>query len=378
MKLMHLSDLHLGLRLKEQSMLEDQEYILDRILELAEKESPDAVLIAGDVYDKSVPSAEAVALFDRFLQALSDGGRKIFVLSGNHDSAERIAFGSGLMRRAGVYMSPVYNGVLEPVTLKDEYGEADFFMLPFVKPIHVRRYFPEDDIETYTDAVSAALSRAALTPGRRSILLTHQFVSGAGRCDSETVSVGGTDNVDASAFDAFDYVALGHLHGPQFVERETLRYCGTPLKYSFSEAAQEKSVTIVELAEKGNVTVRTVPLKPLRDLRELRGTYDELMSRSFYEGTAKEDYLHFILTDEDLVPLAMSRMRTVYPNLLHISYDNSTTRAAAMPELSSAEEVLSPLDYLERFFRQRNGREMNEKQRELAERLFAEAEEELK
>ena len=284
MKLLHLSDLHLGKRVNEFSMLEDQKYILSEIIQIVEKEAPDAVLIAGDVYDKSVPPAEAVELFDDFLVRLSRLGTQVFVISGNHDSPERVAFGGRLMDPSGIHMSPVYSGQVQPVPLTDAFGTVNIYMLPFVKPIHVRRFFPEAETGTYTDALRTAVEQMSVDPAARNVLITHQFVTGAWRSESEDISVGGTDNVDASVFDAFDYVALGHIHGPQHVGRETMRYCGTPLKYSFSEAGHQKSVTAVELGEKGSVQVRAIPLTPRRDMREIRGTYLELTAKSYYDG----------------------------------------------------------------------------------------------
>ena len=300
MKFIHLSDLHLGKRVNEYSMLEDQQYILKEIIRIVDDEQPQGVLIAGDVYDKSVPTAEAVALLDDFLVQLSQRGLQVYLISGNHDSPERMAFGGRLMEQSGIHIAPVYNGTAAVYTLADEYGPVHIHLLPFVKPAYVRRYFPEQEITSYTDAVTTAIQAMEVDREQRNILVTHQFVTGATRCDSEEVSVGGTDQVDVSAFEPFDYVALGHLHGPQTVGRETVRYCGTPLKYSFSEAGHHKSVTVVELGEKGNVAVRTVPLTPLRDLVELRGSYEQLTLRDFYQGTSyPQDYVHITLTDEE-------------------------------------------------------------------------------
>ena len=230
MKLIHLSDLHLGKRVNEFSMLEDQAYILQEILEIIDDEAPDAVLVAGDVYDKSIPPAEAVELFDDFLVRLARRKLPVFIISGNHDSPERLAFAGRLIDASGIHLSPVYHGCVEPLTLCDEHGEVDIFMLPFVKPANVRRFFPDEAIDSYTDALRVAIGRMPVDPARRSVLVTHQFVTGAARCESEELSVGGSDNVDSSVFDAFDYVALGHLHGPQNVAEERVRYCGTPLK----------------------------------------------------------------------------------------------------------------------------------------------------
>lgn len=364
MKLIHLSDLHLGKRVNEFSMLEDQKYILTKILNIIDDEKPDGVLIAGDVYDKSVPPAEAVQLFDDFLVRLAGRGLKVFVISGNHDSPERIAFGARLMDRSGVYLSPVYDGAVQPVTLADEYGEVRVYMLPFVKPSHVRRYETEEEIATYTDAVRVAVRNMAVDPAARSTLMTHQFVTGASRSDSEDVSVGGADNVDAAVFDAFDYVALGHLHHPQSVGRETVRYCGTPLKYSFSEASGQKSVTVVTLAQKGNITVRAVPLVPKHDMREIRGAYAELTLRSFYENTTyQNDYMHITLTDEEDIPDAIGKLRAIYHNIMKLDYDNARTRAHS--EITGADDVeqKTPLELFGALYEKQNNRPMTDEQR---------------
>lgn len=365
MKIIHLSDLHLGKRVNEFSMIPEQENAIEQIIKITCDEKPDAVIIAGDVYDKSQPSAEAVRLFDRLICGLSDICGHVFVISGNHDSAERIAFGGRIMERGGVHMSPVYDGKTEPRTLRDEYGEVDFFMLPFIKPSHVRAVFEDADISSYTDAVRCAVEAMNVRPDRRSVLITHQFVTGAGTCDSEEVSVGGSDNVDASVFEPFDYVALGHIHGPQHIGRETIRYCGTPLKYSFSEENHKKSVTIVELKEKGDVQIKTVPVVPIHDMRSIKGEYDELMSKAFYEGTRKDDYLRITLTDERDIPNAVSRLRTVYPNIMRLAYDNSRSRAGAA-ELKAAEtELRTPAELFAELFKKQNNKEMTDEQKEI-------------
>ena len=367
MKLIHLSDLHLGKRVNEFSMLEDQQYILTEILRIIDEEQPDGVLIAGDVYDKTVPSAEAVALLDDFLVRLAKRDLQIFLISGNHDSPERMAFGGRLMEGSGVHLAPVYDGRVSPITLTDAYGTVNFYLLPFVKPTHVRRCFPEREITTYTDALAAAIEAMGVDTAGRNVLVTHQFVTGAARCDSEELSVGGTDNVDVSVFDPFDYVALGHIHGPQRVGRETVRYCGTPLKYSFSEAGHQKSVTVVELEAKGSVSVRTVPLVPLRDLVELRGTYEELTFRGFYEGTSyQKDYVHITLTDEEDVPDAMRKLQIIYPNLMKLDYDNRRTRAGTRLDGAEDAEQKSPLELLEEFYEKQNGQPMGEEQQAFA------------
>lgn len=362
MKLVHLSDLHLGKRVNGFSMLEDQVYILNQILDIIDVEQPDAVLIAGDVYDKSVPSAEAVQVLDDFLCKLAQRQLQVFIISGNHDSPERIAFGARLMNVCGIHLSPVYNGKVAPIVLSDKWGALNIYMLPFIKPAHVHRWYEDEKIESYTDAMEVAIRQMHVDPVERNILITHQFVTGAERSESELISVGGSDNVDAAVFEPFDYVALGHIHGPQHIGRETIRYCGTPLKYSFSEAKHKKSVTVVELQAKSAVTVRTVPLMPQRDMREIRGTYMELTDRKNYINTAKEDYLHITLTDEEDVPDAIGRLRAVYPNLMKLDYDNTRTRSGAVLTQAEAIDQKSPLELFAEFYEQQNGQAMTQEQ----------------
>lgn len=372
MKFIHLSDLHLGKRINGCSMVEDQQYILKEILRIVDQEKPDGVLIAGDVYDKAVPSAEAVALLDQFLVDLSRRALQVFLISGNHDSPERLSFGGRLMAGSGIHLAPVYTGAVSPMELEDAYGPVRIYLLPFLRPAQVRRWFPEQEITSYTEAMAAAIGAMAVDSQVRNVLVTHQFVTGAARCDSEEVSVGGSDNVDAAVFAPFDYVALGHIHGPQSVERETVRYCGTPLKYSFSEAGHQKSLTVVELGEKGSVSVSTRPLHPLRDLVELRGTYEELTRRDFYEATSyREDYVHITLTDEDDIPDAVGRLRVIYRNLMKLDYDNRRTRAGLMPSAEPPQQRKDPLDLLEDFYQLQNGQPMIPEQREFAQKLMA-------
>lgn len=362
MKLLHISDLHLGKRVNGFSMLEEQTNILQEILRILEAERPDAVLIAGDVYDKPVPAAEAVQLLDDFLCDLARHKAPVLLISGNHDSPERVAFGGRLMERSGVHVSPVYGGKVKPVVLTDTWGEVRIYLLPFLKPAHVRRWYPDETIESYTDALRVAIAHMEVEAGIRNVLVTHQFVTGAARCESEERSVGGADNVDAAVFDAFDYVALGHLHGPQSVGRESIRYCGSPLKYSFSEARHQKSVTVVELAEKGSVQVRTVPLTPKHEVREIKGSYRELTAKSFYDGTATDDYLHVTLTDETDVPDALGKLRVIYPNLMKLDYDNARTRADHRLPEQAAVEQRSPLDLFAQFYETQNNHPMTEEQ----------------
>ena len=362
MKLIHLSDLHLGKRVNDFPMLEDQAYILDRILEIIDAEQPEAVLIAGDVYDKTIPSSEAVALLDDFLVKLADRSLAVLLISGNHDSPERLAFANRLMEGRGVYIAPVYHGEVTPVTLEDVHGLVDFWLLPFLKPVHLRRFFPEEGVESYTDAMACAIRHMPLDPTRRNVLVTHQFVTGAERCESEEASVGGADNVDASVFAPFDYVALGHLHGPQSIGEERVRYCGTPLKYSFSEVRHQKSVTVIELEEKGTLNLRAVPLTPKRDMVELRGGFAQISSPAFYEQVDRDAYVRVILTDENDIYGAMGQLRSIYPNLMRLDYDNPRTRSGTA-ELEEADVKRNPLELFEEFYQQQNHQPMSEEQR---------------
>lgn len=370
MKLIHISDLHIGKRVNEFSMIEDQRYVLEQILMVVESEQAEGVIIAGDIYDKPVPTAEAVQVFDEFLTRLSGYHIPIFAISGNHDSAERVAFGAKLMSGSGVYLSPVYEGKVEPVCVKDSYGELCIYLLPFIKPAVVRYVFEDEEIRSYDDAVRAAVSHMQIDTQKRNVLVAHQFVTGAGRCESEDITVGGIDQVDASVFEPFDYAALGHLHSPQHVGRETVRYCGTPLKYSFSEANQEKSVTIVELKEKDNILIHTVKLKPLHDMRKIRGTYLEVTERSFYQSTDREDYIQVTLTDEEDIPDGMQKLRIIYPNLMRLEYDNQRTRESQIVEGSANVERKSELELFEEFYELQNNQPMSRQQREFAKNLI--------
>ena len=370
MKLIHLSDLHIGKRVNEVSMLEDQAYILEQILAIIDGETPDAVLIAGDVYDKTVPPAEAVTLFDDFLCRLARREIPVLLISGNHDSPERLAFGRRLMAAGGIHISPVYSGDITPVTLHDAHGPVHFWLLPFLKPAHVRRFAPDETIESYTDAVRVAVEHMAVDTTQRNVLLTHQFVTGAATCESEELSVGGSDNVDAAVFEGFDYVALGHLHGPQNMGSPRIRYCGTPLKYSFSESQHHKSVTVVHLGPKGELTLQLRPLTPRRDLRQLRGAFAQLTDRAFYAGEETQDYLHIILTDEEDVPEAMGRLRLIYPHVMKLSYDNTRTRADRVIDGAEAIRRKSPLELFGELYELQNNRPLSEQQRRFTQELI--------
>lgn len=381
MRLIHLSDLHIGKRVNEFSMLEDQEYILKEILGIIDDEQPDGVIIAGDVYDKSVPSEEAVKLLDSFLTSLTKRKLQVYIISGNHDSAAKLAFASSLIDLSGIHISPVYDsaqiammgdGLVRPYKLEDGKGQmANIYMLPFVKPAMVRAVFSDeaDDIKDYTDACRVAVEHMDVDEKVTNILVAHQFVTGAVRSESEE-NVGGLDNVDVSVFDSFDYVALGHIHGPQKVGRETVRYCGTPLKYSLSEANHTKSVTVVDIPENKKIEIRTVPLVPMHELRKVKGTFDELMDRRNYEGTAVDDYLYVVLTDEDDVPDVLGKLRTVYPNVMKLGYDNTRTRVTQTIDDGAVLEGKKPIDLFGELYEKQNNQEMSDEQRSFVQNII--------
>ena len=372
MKLVHLSDLHLGKLVSGFSMVADQQYILKQIEEIIEAERPDAVLLAGDLYDKSVPSAEAVRMLDHFLTWLAERRITTIAISGNHDSAVRTAFASAILAQEGIHMAPVYDGHIEPILLQDAYGEVAIYSLPYIKPIHVRQAFPEEEAGDYDQALRVAVSHIPLSGARRNVLLTHQFITGASRADSEEMAVGGLDQVDGEVFAAFDYVAAGHLHRPQNLQNGRIRYCGTPLKYSFSEERDAKSVTVVELGEKGDRRVRTVPLSPLHDMRTLRGSYHDLMRPASYQGAGQEDYLRIVLTDEEEILNGFGRLQTAYPNLMKLEYDNRRTRAQDRGEEVPAGKDKRPSEWFAALYEKQNGEPMRPAQEALLKGLIEE------
>ena len=370
MKIMHLSDLHIGKKVNEYSMLQDQIYILKEILRIIDNEKVETVIIAGDVYDRSLPPNEALELFDEFLYQLSSRNVNVFVISGNHDSPERISYGGRMMTENKIFLSPVYDGNVKPITLNDDYGEVIFYLLPFVRPADIRRYFPDENIENYTDAVKVAIDNMNVDFSERNILVTHQFVTGAELSESEDIIVGGTDNVSGDVFDGFDYVALGHIHREQTVGKDNIRYCGTPLKYSFSEAKNIKSVTILDFNDKGNIEYSKIPLTPFRDMREIRGTYYELTLKSNYESTNTEDYLHITLTDEEDIPDAIGKLRSIYPNIMKLDYDNLRTRGSGTVDAIENIESKSPFELFADLFKQQNNQDMSEEQEEIMRNLI--------
>ncbi len=369
MKMIHLSDLHLGKRLNQFSLLEDQKYILNQILEIAENEQPDCIIIAGDVYDKSIPSAEAVSIFDNFLSRLAEQNLPVLIISGNHDSPERVAFGAQIMKYRQIYLSPVYDGKIQPITLKDKFGEVRFYMLPFIKPFTVRNIFKEKKINSYTDAATAAVEAMQVDTSVRNVLIAHQFITGAEQCDSEEIYVGGLENIDANVFSVFDYTALGHLHSPQNVGgNPRIRYCGTPLKYSFSEVHHHKSVTIVQLGEKDALPeIKTIPLTPKIDMQEITGKFDELIRME-----KSDNYTRIMLTDEEMIPDAVNRLRRKFPNLMTLDYENQhETTVGDLQNIQNIEQK-TPLELFSEFYTQMNGNGLTAEQSEFVNNMITE------
>lgn len=365
MRFMHLADLHLGKKVNEFSMLEDQKYVLEQVLHIIGEEHVGGLLIAGDIYDKPVPSIEAVRLCDEFLTKVSQMNVPVFLIGGNHDSIERVSFGARLMSGSGIHMATVYDGAVDSVTVEDKYGTLNIYLLPFIKPAQVRAVWGEEaeEIKTYQDALAFVMGKTVIDERHRNILVAHQFVTGGAVCDSEEHAVGGLDQVDAACFDGFDYVALGHLHGAQRAGRENVRYAGTLLKYSFSEVHHEKSVTVVELREKGCVDIYTKSIRPLHEMREIRGSYAEVTSKINYENTDTKDYVRITLTDEEDIFDAVGKLRAIYPNLMKLDYDNTRTRTSQVVTSSGEEEQKDPLTLAEELFTLQNNKPMSNAQK---------------
>jgi len=371
MRIIHLADLHLGKQMNDLSLLPDQEAVLQQITEIAQAERIDAVLIAGDVYQRSTPQAEAMALFDRFVSGLVKLGMKVFVISGNHDSALRLSYFSSLVKTAGVYVSETFDGHLQHVELQDGDGDVIIWLLPFLRPSQVKRFLPEEKIVSYQDAVAAVLRNTNFDSKKRHVLLAHQFITGSETCESEEHMVGGLDQIDASLFADFDYVALGHIHKSQKVGRETLRYAGSPLKYSFSEVNHKKSVTVVNMQEKGQTDIKKVPLYPLRDVRTIEGTMDELIRMPY-----SEDYVWITVKDELVPPDARVTLSVNFPNMLKFSISNSRTKqdinvlATEKMENKTAQELFCD------FYRLQNNDQLpSEAHRKVLEKVIRELEE---
>ena len=365
MKFFHISDLHLGKKVNEFSMIKDQEFILKKILTEIKNEKPDGLIVAGDVFDRNVPSEEAMKLWDDFLIRLAEMNMPVFAISGNHDSAVRFADHGALVETTGIHLAPKYNGEIKSYTLEDEHGELNIYLLPFVRPADVRKDFPDEEIVTYTDALRVAIDNAGVDKSKRNVIVAHQFVTGAKTSEGDEVSVGGIDNVDADVFDSFDYVALGHIHSKQTIGKETIRYCGTPLRYAFSDKSSFKSITVVELKAKGDVRISEIELEPLHEMREIKGTYDELTLKENYENTQTDDYIHAVLTDENDVIDAINKLRIIYPNIMRLSYDN--VRTQKQQEIGEVQDVesKSPVELFGELYERQNNQELSGEQLEL-------------
>ena len=363
MRLLHTSDLHLGIKLLDVDLLDDQKYILNEILGVAKKEKVDALLISGDIYDVSVPRVEAVELLNEFITKANEDGLQIFAISGNHDQAERLSFGNKVMGKAGIHISGQYKKDGGKFTLSDKYGKINFFLLPYIKPINVRTEFQIEDSISYNEAAAKAVENFSIDKSERNILLAHQFVTGGVTCESETIQVGNTDQVDADIFDGFDYVALGHLHTPQIVaNNEKIRYSGSPLKLSFSEAKKDKVCCLIEAKEKGNLTIKEIPLRPLRDLSILKGSYKELVDSAELKEKYSEHYLRVELTDETDIPYVKEKLKTIYKNTIDVSYQRQSQKMKGLNSQIKEIKELSDLDLIKMFFKEQTAKDLSKRQ----------------
>lgn len=369
MKFAHLADLHIGKRLYEYSLIDNQRDILNIIVGLIKKYNVDGVVISGDIYDKSVPPIDAVEIMDEFLSALTELDIFIIIIGGNHDSVARLSFGSRILEKSRVFISPSFNGNIEKVELSDEFGDINFYLLPYIRPINVKRVYDDFSGDNFTEALKFVMDKINPDKSLRNVLVSHQFVTGAQKSDSEELYVGGSENVDYTLFDDFDYVALGHLHMPQNVGRETVRYAGTPLKYSFSEISHKKSMTIVDMKEKGNVEIQEIPLVSAWELIELRGSLNELISNPITSSVDKKSFVKITLTDEVLKNDALDILKNFYPYIVSIGYDNSMTRDNNIVQSTKVLKEQDPQQIVEELFVQQNNREMNAVERELINKL---------
>lgn len=379
MKALHLADLHLGKILQEQSFLEDQKYMLKNIIKKIEEENIEIILISGDIYDRSIPTTEAVDLLDEILNTLiKQMKKKVFIISGNHDSKERLGFGNKIFEDEGLYISSKYDGKIKKVELQDEYGKFNIYMLPFVKPIEVKKYF-EDEQFGYDEMIKKIIEKEEINIKERNIILTHQFVTSRGenveRTESEVLSLGGTDNVDISNYDKFDYVAIGHVHRPQRIGRETARYAGTILKYSFSEVNHKKTMPILNFKEKGNIDIKLEELIPLRDMREIKGPIEELLKKENYEGTNTDDYIRAIITNEEPLYDAIGQIRNIYPNVLKLEIQNSKSNLEIQQDNLKEIKNRSEIELFNEFYKFQNNIELNDEQKEYVEQIIKEVKE---
>ena len=378
MRFLHLGDVHLGKSLGDFDLENDQRHILSQILDIAVKKKADAIMIAGDVYDRAMPSEAATVMLNDFLNSMIEKGIKVYMISGNHDSDDRLNYGSRMFEKSGIYISAKYTGSLSRQVFTDRFGEVYIWMLPFVKASQVRHYYPDEKIISYDDAVRTVIANADIDDRKRNIIISHQFVSG-GTSDPElggsecggTRSVGQIEKIGCGCFDSFDYAALGHIHSPQAVGREQVRYSGSPLKYSLSEVDNEKSVPVVTLGEKGDVDIELVKLHPMRDMRHIRGPIKKLLDKNNVTDT--DDFIYATLTDEDIVDDAMGIMQQVYPNTVKIDYDNSRTKEVADIDTPDVKANISFEEMIGDFYRKMFGCEINDEEMEILKETAKEA-----
>lgn len=381
MRLFHLSDLHIGKIVNSYQLLEDQKYILDCIINEVKNKKPDGIIIAGDLYDVPSPSVAAINQFDSFITDLTKLGVKLYIISGNHDSEDKVAFGSILMSSAGVYMAKPYRGEIYKVTESNGDVPVNIYLLPYIKPRGLRAIDGFEEVNNYDELMRMVLERENINTNEMNILVSHQFVTGSVTCESEEMSVGGLENIDSDAFDMFDYVALGHIHGPQYIGKNrpgdkgvVIRYSGTPLKYSFSEANHKKSITMMDIDGK-NFKIEEIPLVPLHDMVELRGTFDEVMSDSFRTDVKSDDYVKIILTDEQELPDVRRILDTKYHQIMCVFYDNSRTRTNNVIDATNGERSDNPMDYIIELYEKQNGSPLDEEQIRFCENILNEIKE---
>lgn len=372
MKILHLSDLHIGKKINEFSMIEDQKFILEKILEIIDSVKPNVILIAGDIYDKMIPSTEAVELLDNFINKISKRKIDTFIISGNHDSEQRLSFGANIMKNGKIYISPVFDGKICKYELEDKFGKINFYLLPFLKIINIKKYFPDEKIDSYTDAMKVLIKNMELDTSKRNILVAHQYVV---KNNFDEKDIGGIECISSDIFSDFDYVALGHIHRAYNIENNgKIRYCGSPLKYSFSEINFQKSVTVVDIKEKNNFKIETIALNPLRDMKTIKGNFSEIIKKSFYEKLKTDDYFFITLTDENDIVNAMTKLREIYPNIMKLDYDNLRTQKLQNYNLIDYEKIKndSPFDLFSQFYEIQNNQKMTEEQEKIMKNLIDE------
>ena len=375
MRFLHISDLHLGKRVYEYSMLEEQKNALWQVLSIVDEKNIEGLFIAGDIYDKSIPTIEAIELFDSFLVELSNRNIDVYIISGNHDSPERVGFGADFFKSKRIYISKAYDGNIQYVDKEDLYGKIRIHLIPFLKPTNVRRFHQETEIADYNSAIRTVVEDIKLCEDGRNVVLVHQFITGAVRSQSEESFLGGMDNIEYDLFDEFDYVALGHIHKSQAMGRQQVRYSGALVKYALDEINQVKSMTLVEIKGKGEVEIETIPIKPIHDMRRIEGTYMELTDRNNYVNTKVDDYLHVVLKDEEDVPDALRKLRVIYPNILKLEYDNTRTRLKNSVIEGKGVRRKEPMEYIEELFRKQNNEDMTSEQATVLKNIMEDSDE---